>query len=51
MAAAKIEAFWDQDLYDNSILIISKKRGKLNMAEVEDCQGSEGADDHWAPNR
>lgn len=36
MAAAKIEAYWDQDLYDNSILVISKKRGKLSMAEVED---------------
>ena len=36
MAAAKIEAYWDQDLYDNHILIISKKRGKLNRDEVAD---------------
>lgn len=36
MAAAKIEAVWGRDLYDNEILIISKKRGKLNFDEVAD---------------
>lgn len=36
MAAAKIEAMWDQDAFGNHILIISKKRGKLNLEEVGD---------------
>lgn len=36
MAAAKIEAMWDQDAFGNHLLIISKKRGKLNLEEVGD---------------
>lgn len=36
MAAAKIEAMWDYDIHDNSILVLEKKRGKLNLNEVGD---------------
>lgn len=36
MAAAKIEAMWDYDMYDNSILVLEKKRGKLSLSEVGD---------------
>ena len=36
MAAAKIEAMWDYDMYDNSILVLGKKRGKLSLSEVGD---------------
>ena len=36
MAAAKIEAMWDYDMHDNSILVLEKKRGKLNLDEVGD---------------
>lgn len=36
MAAAKIEAMWDYDMHDNSILVLEKKRGKLSLSEVGD---------------
>ena len=36
MAAAKIEAMWDCDMHDNNILVLEKKRGKLNLSEVGD---------------
>ena len=36
MAAAKIEAMWDYDMHDNSILVLEKKRGKLSLNEVGD---------------
>lgn len=36
MATAKIEAAWDTDIYGNSVLLLSRKRGKLGMEEVED---------------
>ena len=36
MAAAKIEAMWDMDGRDHPVLILEKKRGKINLAEVED---------------
>lgn len=34
MAAAKLKAYWDQDIYDHHILVIEKNRGKLNQDEV-----------------
>lgn len=36
MAAAKIEAMWDMDGRDHPVLVLEKKRGKINLAEVED---------------
>lgn len=36
MAAAKLRAQWDMDAYGQSILLIEKKRGKLNLDEVGD---------------
>lgn len=36
MAAAKVEAMWDMDGRDHPVLVVEKKRGKLNLAEVED---------------
>lgn len=35
MAAAKVEAMWDMDGMDHPVLVVEKKRGKLNLAEVE----------------
>ena len=34
MAAAKLKAYWDQDIYAHHILVIEKNRGKLNQDEV-----------------
>ncbi len=34
--AAKVEAMWDMDGMDHPVLVVEKKRGKLNLAEVED---------------
>lgn len=34
--AGKIEAAWDQDAHDNSILILEKEEGKLSMGEVKE---------------
>lgn len=42
MAAAKIEAMWDYDMHDNSILVLEKKRGKLSLNEVGDFLRYEG---------
>lgn len=36
MALAKIKAAWDYDVHGNSVLLLSRKRGKLGMEEVED---------------
>ena len=36
MAAAKIEAMWDMDGRDHPVLVLEKKRGKINLAEVEE---------------
>ncbi len=36
MALAKIEAAWDMDAYGDSVLLLSRKRGKLGLEEVED---------------
>lgn len=36
MASAKIEAMWDMDGRDHPVLVVEKKRGKINLAEVED---------------
>lgn len=36
MASSKIEVAWDTDVYGNSVLFLSRKRGKLGMEEVED---------------
>lgn len=36
MAAAKLKAEWDEDIFGKSILRIEKKRGKLNLDEVGD---------------
>ncbi|GFH90359.1 hypothetical protein IMSAGC002_01604 [Lachnospiraceae bacterium] len=33
-APEKIEAVWDQDAHDNSILVLEKEEGKLSLAEV-----------------
>ena len=32
--AEKIEAVWDRDAHDNSILVLEKEEGKLSLAEV-----------------
>ncbi len=51
MAAAKIEAMWDCDMHDNSILVLEKKRGKLNLSEVGDFlryEKSGSFQGHWA---
>ena len=37
MAAAKINTQWDEDIYGNSLLLVQKNRGKLNLDEVEDA--------------
>lgn len=37
MAAAKIKTSWDEDVYGNSILLVEKARGKLNLEEVADA--------------
>ena len=34
MAAAKVEAMWDMDGMDHPVLVVEKKRGKLNLAEL-----------------
>lgn len=34
--AGKIEAVWDQDAHDNSILILEKEEGKLSLEEVQE---------------
>lgn len=36
MATAKINIQWDEDIYGNSLLLIQKNRGKLNLDEVVD---------------
>lgn len=36
MAAAKLKAWWDEDIFGKSILRVEKKRGKLNLEEVGD---------------
>ena len=50
MAAAKIEAMWDCDMHDNNILVLEKKRGKLNLSEVGDFlryEKSGSFQGHW----
>lgn len=37
MAAAKIKTSWDEDIYGDSILLVEKSRGKLNLEEVADA--------------
>lgn len=37
MAAAKINTQWDEDIYGNSLLLVQKNRGKLNLDEVVDA--------------
>lgn len=32
----KIEAVWDQDVHDNSILVLEKEEGKLSLEEVKE---------------
>lgn len=34
--AGKIEAVWDQDAHDNSVLILEKEEGKMSRAEVKE---------------
>ena len=34
MAAAKINTQWDEDIYGNSLLLVQKNRGKINLDEV-----------------
>ena len=34
--AAKVTAMWDMDGRDHPVLVVEKKRGKINLAEVED---------------
>lgn len=36
MAAAKLKAWWDEDIFGGSVLRVEKKRGKLNLEEVGD---------------
>lgn len=36
MAAAKLRAQWDMDVHGQSVLLIEKKRGKLNLDEIGD---------------
>lgn len=36
MATAKINTQWDEDIYGNSLLLVQKNRGKLNLDEVAD---------------
>lgn len=36
MAAAKLTAQWSEDVYGQNILLIEKKRGKLNLDEIGD---------------
>lgn len=36
MAAAKLKAWWDEDVFGKSVLRVEKKRGKLNLEEVGD---------------
>lgn len=36
MAAAKLTAQWDEDVYGQSVLLIEKKRGKMNLDEIGD---------------
>lgn len=36
MAAAKLRAHWETDAYGNYVLLIEKKRGKLNLDEIGD---------------
>ena len=35
-APRKIEAVWDQDTHDNSILVLEKEEGKLSLEEVKE---------------
>ena len=35
-APEKIEAVWDQDAHDNSILVLEKEEGKLSLEEVKE---------------
>lgn len=35
-APGKIEAVWDRDVHDNSILVLEKEEGKLSREEVEE---------------
>lgn len=35
-APGKIEAVWDQDAHDNSILVLEKEEGKLSLEEVKE---------------